>query len=269
MKAVILIAAVVAAQAAAAQQPGPSFEVVSIKRSLSEDTGWRVGAQPGSRWVLVNAAILALVSAAYPADTSEYIGGPEWLRTERYDLTAVAPPGTTTAQMEPMLRALLAERFRFKGHYEMVERPVYHLVLARAGGTPSAGMQRVDLDCEARRNANVRGEKPPELPRRANGQPPCAYSMRYNDSAQILSGGITMATLARTLQGPSGRVVADKTGLDGYYEFTLSFTENPAPDTNLPDVFTALQEQLGLRLAPASGSVRVFVIDEIERPTGN
>jgi uncharacterized protein (TIGR03435 family) len=269
MKAIILVAAVVVAQAAAARQPTPTFEVVSIRPSQSADRGSRVGTQPGGRWALVNGSILALVSAAYPADTSEYIGGPDWLRTERYDVAAVGPTGTTQAEIEPMLRALLAERFRFKGHYEVVERPVYNLVLARADGKLPPGLQAVDLDCEARRNAIVRGEKLPELPRRLNGQPPCAYSLRYADSAQLLAGGITMATLARTLQDPSGRVVADKTGLDGYYEFTLSFTEAPGPNTNQADVFTALQEQLGLRLAPASGSVRVFVIDQIERPTEN
>jgi uncharacterized protein (TIGR03435 family) len=269
MKGVALIAAALVVQATASPQPTPTFEVVSIRPSTSADTGWRVGAQPGGRWVLVNAAILALVRAAYPTDSSEYVGGPDWLRTERYDVTALGPAGTTQADMEPMLRALLAERFRFKGHYETVERPVYNMVLARSDGEMPPGLGKVDLDCEARRDANVRGEKPLELPRRPNGQLPCAYGMRYAESAQISAGGITMATLARTIQAAAGRVIADKTGLDGYYEFTLSFTEQPTPNSNHTDIFTALQEQLGLRLTPALGSVRIFVVDHVERPTEN
>jgi uncharacterized protein (TIGR03435 family) len=269
MKAVVLIAAALVAQTTASPQPTPTFEVVSIRPSRSDDTGWRVGAQPGGRWVLVNAAILALVRAAYPTDSSEYSGGPDWLRSERYDVTAVGPAGTGQADIEPMLRALLAERFRFKGHYETAERPVYNMVLARADGKLPPGLRKVDLDCEARRDANVRGEKVPELPRRPNGQLPCGYGMRYTDSAQITAGGITMATLARTIQSTAGRVIADKTGLDGYYEFTLSFTDKPSPNTDHADIFTALQEQLGLRLAPAVGTVQVFVVDHIDRPTEN
>jgi uncharacterized protein (TIGR03435 family) len=256
---------------AAQQQTSRTFDVVSIRRSTNPDTdnGW--GTRPGGRWVLVNASIMVLVRAAYPTDSSEYIGGPDWLRNDRYDLTAVGPEGTTRAEIEPMLRALLAERFDFKGHYETREQPVYHLVLARQDGKLPSALRSVDVDCDARREATVRGEKVPELPRVANGMPPCAIGLSYADGVTLRSGGRTMNEFAQaTLTSLAERVVVDRTGLQGRYEFDMKFSANPQQaDSSLSSLFTALQEQLGLKLEPARGSVRVFVIDQIERPSEN
>ena len=252
-----------------AQQAPRAFEVVSIRRSTNPDTDWSSGARPGGRWVLINGGILRIIRLAYPAESSEYVGGPEWLRSERYDVTAVGPPGTTRADLEPMLRTLLTERFNFKGHYETPDRPVYDLVLARGDGKLPPGLRRIDIDCEARRDASVRGEKPPETPRPANGAAPCSIQMSYADGARIRSGGQTMAEFGQVLSGLAGRVVRERTGLAGYYEFDMRFTTNPQTDGNDPALFTALQEQLGLKLESARGPVRVFVIDQIERPTEN
>lgn len=252
-----------------AQEGTRTFEVVSIRRSTNPDTDWSSGARPGGRWVLVNGGILQIIRTAYPAESSEYVGGPDWLRRERYDVTAVGPPATTRADLEPMLRALLAKRFNFKGHYETLERPVYDLVLLRAGGPPPAGLRRIDIDCEARRDANVRGAKPPETPAPASGAAPCSVQMSYSDRARIRSGGQTMAEFARLLTGQAARVVRDRTGLAGYFEFEMTFTANPQADGNEPSLFTALQERLGLKLEPSRGPVQVFVIDQIERPTEN
>ena len=266
--ATVLIVAV-STVAAAGQQAERTFEVVSIKRSAADARGASVGVQPGGRFVMVNASILALIGSAYPTDTSEHLGVPDWLNTERYDVTAVAPPGTTRDDIEPMLRGLLAERFKFKAHYETTERPTYDLVLARADGQLPAGLRKVDVDCEARRAASVRGEKVPELPRLANGLMPCSMNMNGADFMTIRSGGMTLANLARSIQGLVGRVIVDKTGLSGVYEFALSFTSNPQPNSDQPSVFTALQEQLGLKLESSRGPVRVLAIDHIERPTEN
>lgn len=254
---------------AAAQEPARTFEVVSIRRSSPDSSGASVGIQPGGRFVLRNASLVGLLGTAYPTDVSEYPGAPDWVMNERYDLQAVAPPGTTRAEIEPMLRALLAERFDFKGHYESPERPIYHLVLARPARGPSAALKRVDVDCDGRRAASTRGDKVPELPRRPNGAVPCGYNMNGGDSLRISSGGMTMATLARSIQGHTERVVVDRTGLDGAYEFALEFASKPGPNSDHVDVFTALQEQLGLKLESARGPVRVLVIDHIERPTEN
>jgi len=253
-----------------AQEPLRAFEAVSIRRSTNPDTDFSFGTRPGGRYVLVNASIISLVRAAYPVESSEYIGGPDWLRNERYDVTAIGPAGTERADIEPMLRTLLAERFHFKGRYETEVRAVYNLVLARGDGKLPPGLRRIDIDCEARRDANVRGDKPPELPRLPSGILPCSIAMSYSDAVTVRSGGRTMAEFAQIpLTAMTERVVVDKTGLEGYYEFEVKFTEKPEADTDLPSLFTALQEQVGLKLESARAPVRVFVIDHIERPTEN
>ena len=259
-----------AAVAAAAQEPARTFDVVSIKRSVPDTrTGSSIGIQPGGRFVMVNGRIAGLISTAYPTDVSEYIGAPDWITVDRYDVTAVAPPGTTRADIEPMMRALLAERFNFKGRYETRQEPVYELVLARPSMPLPSALRRVDVDCDARREAGVRGEKLPELPRLSNGQLPCSMSMNGSDFLKITSGGMTMANFGRSIQSLAGRVILDRTGLEGSYEFTVSFTQNPGPNSEHVDVFTALREQLGLELRGARGPVRMLVIDHIDRPTEN
>jgi uncharacterized protein (TIGR03435 family) len=256
--------------AVSAQGPAPTFEVVSIKRSVPDAAaGSSIGIQPGGRFVMVNGHIAELISTAYPADVSEFIGAPDWVNTDRYDITAVAPAGTARGDVEPMLRSVLAERFKFQGHYETRERPIYELVLARSGDQTPAGLRRIDIDCEGRRNARVRGETVPELPRLPNGLTPCSMSMNGGDALEITSGGMTMSDLGRSIQGLVGRVVVDKTGMKGHYVFTLTFASAPRPDSDHVDAFTALQEQLGLKLESGRGNVRMLAIDHIERPTEN
>ena len=270
MKSCLAIGVACMAAVAAAQEPARTFEVVSIKRSVPDaQTGSSIGIQPGGRFVMVNGRIAGLIGTAYPTDVSEYIGAPEWINVDRYDVTAAAPPGTSRADIEPMMRALLAERFNFKGHYETREQPVYELVLARPSEPLLPTLRKVDVDCEARRAAGVRGEKLPELPRLSNGQTPCSMSMNGSDFLKITSGGMTMASFGRSIQSLAGRVIVDKTGLEGRYEFTLSFTQNPGPNSEHVDVFTALREQVGLELRAARGPVRMLVIDHIDRPTEN
>jgi uncharacterized protein (TIGR03435 family) len=163
-----------------------------------------------------------------------------------------------------MLRTLLAERFKFKGHYETREAPIYHLVLANADGRLGPDMKKLDVDCAARSAARARGEALPELAPLPNRMVPCGMSM---GGGQLVSGGMTMERLAGSIQGGTGRVIVDKTGLAGDYAFTLTYTSKPGPDSDRPSIFTALPEQLGLKLESARGPVRVLVVDNIERPT--
>jgi uncharacterized protein (TIGR03435 family) len=252
--------------AATEAQQSRTFDVVSIKRNTSGEVGGRIGVQPGGRFMMVNMEIRSLIGSAYPTDTSEFVNAPSWIFTEKYDISATAPPNTSRADMEPMFRALLAERFKFKGHYETREHPVYELVLARADRTLPAAVKTLDIDCDARRAASLRGEKLPELAALQNGMPPCSMSM---SGTQLISNGMTMASFARSIQGSTGRVVVDKTGLTGHYAFTFNYTSAQRLDSDIPSVFTALEEQLGLKLQSSRGPVRVLVIDAIERPTEN
>ena len=255
-------------QVAGGAQPSPAFEVVSIKRSSPEATGGRVGAPPG-RFVMVNMDVRPLIGTAYDEDidTSEHVGLPSWTTTERYDVEAKAPDGARPADLAPMVRRLLAERFAFKAHVETRDQPIYELVRVNPDG-PLSGLQRVEIDCEALRTARQRGEKP-ELTRLASGLFPCDMSMRGGAGMEVLSGGMRMSDFARSIQAGTGRILVDKSGLEGYYAFKLAYTGRPSPDSDLPSLFTALQEQLGLRLQSATAPVRVLVVDHIERPTEN
>ena len=258
------IAATVRPGAGEPQSVTPTFEVVSIKRNTENPPRASIGIRPGGQFVMVNMEIRALLGSAYPTDTSEYIGAPDWVLTDRYDIIAKAPEGTAREDMQPMFQALLAERFKFKGHYETREEPIFALVLAREDGRLGPEIQKIDVDCAARTAAARRGESLPPLSTLPNGMVPC--SMKAG-GGQIVSGGMTLAGLARSVQGGTGRVIVDRTGLDGNYAFTLTYTSNPQPDSDRPSIFTALQEQLGLKLESARGPVRVFVIDHVERPT--
>jgi uncharacterized protein (TIGR03435 family) len=267
MKAATVLLVLAMAVTVVAQQP-PSFEVVSIKRSSPDASGGSVGAPPG-RFTMVNMDVRPLIGTAYgdDVDTSDYVGLPDWATTERYDVEARTPDGAKPADIGPMMRTLLAERFAFKAHVETREVAIYELVRVNPDGLPP-GLHKVGVDCEALREARRRGEKP-ELTRLSNGLFPCDMSMRGGAGMEILAGGMTMADFARSIQSGTGRILKDKTGLDGYYSFTLRYTGRPSPDSDLPSIFTALQEQLGLKLESARESVRVLVVDHIERPTEN
>lgn len=256
-------------QAGGAAQTTPAFDVVSIKRSAPNATGASVGSPPG-RFVMVNMDLRPLIGTAYgdDVDTTDYIGLPAWVMAERYDIDARAPQGAKPADIGPMLRTALAERFAFKAHVETREQPIYELVRTNPGGPLSSGLTRVDVDCDALRERRQRGEKP-DLKPLPGGLFPCDMNMRGGAGMEIRSGGMTMAIFARSIQGGTGRIIVDKTGLEGFYAFTLRYTGAPSPDSDVPSLFTALQEQLGLRLQAATAPVRVLVIDNIERPTEN
>jgi uncharacterized protein (TIGR03435 family) len=263
-------AAVIGSVAAlSAQTPAPTapaFEVASVRRSLTADTDVSFGARPGG-WAMTNAAIGVLIRAAYPAQTPELIGAPDWVISERYDVTAKAAGNPPRDQITLMLRTLLAERFKLAAHYETVERPVYALMLARGDGQVAPGLVRSNIDCDAV-NAARREGRTPEGPTPANGAPPCAWSAVFRTSATVRFGGLPLSRLGESVGRPDERVIIDRTGLPGNYEFTLHYSPREAPaDTDPPSLFTALEEQLGLKLVPDRAPLQVLVIDAVERPT--
>jgi uncharacterized protein (TIGR03435 family) len=250
---------------------GPSFEVVSIKRVADVRSQRSVGERPGGQFVLSGMAIAPLIRSAYPADTSDLIGAPDWVSNEVYDVTAKAAGEVSRDQMTAMLQSMLAERFKLTVHYELQERPVYALVLARADGRLGPDLRRSELDCDAIQAARRAGSKEP-YPATSNGAPACGMSMRGEQGMTVLLGARPLSTLAGSLGSGTGRVVIDKTGLKGNYDVTLRYSERPSPNAPLdapPEIFTALQEQLGLKLEPDRAPLKVLVIDRIERPTEN
>lgn len=158
-------------------------------------------------------------------------------------------------------------RFKLLAHQEVRERPTFSLILARSDGRLGPQMRRSDYDCAAVEAANRRNEPAPLA---ANGAPPCGI---VQASGTLRAGGITMGLLSQTLSNALGRVVVDKTGLADSYELTLRYGSQAlggggAAD-DPPAVFTAMQEQLGLKLEPSIAPLAVLVIDRIERPAEN
>ncbi len=275
----------------------PTFEVASVKPNKSGDGFVRFGLQPGGRFNAQNAPFIELLRFAYQVQPFQIEGGPGWMRSERFDVTAkagidVPPAGVGPAPGQPgpiqlMMQALLAERFKLRVHRETKEMPVYALVLARGDGRLGKQIEPSTVDCAAlARGRGVGGPGGPGAPGRggppgppAPGErPPCGMFMGLGS---IAAGGVPMSQVAQTLSQRVNRIVIDKTGLAGNYAFTLEFTPDQLPppgsappgvpvpqiDPNGPSIFTAIQEQLGLKLESQRGPVDMLVVDSVEPPT--
>jgi uncharacterized protein (TIGR03435 family) len=265
----IVLALIVMTAAPIAQQSAePRFEVVSIKRNTSGGPGasFGGGGLTGS-WTMTNGPMASLIGSAYPLQNRETVGMPDWARNERWDVIAKAAIRPTRAEEEAMLRALLAERLQFKAHIEPREEAVYALMVARPDRGLPAGLTRIPIDCATQDAARRRGE-PLTLP---PGVLPCGYRVTgANAGVTLTSTGMTMRQLADFLGGSgAGRVVLDRTGLAGDFALALKY-EPPRTSAGAddgPTLFTALQEQLGLKLEPQRAPLDTLVIDHIERPT--
>jgi len=262
---VTLAVAVCSAASLIAQQP--AFEAAVLRPNRSGDEGTSMGQRPGGQYIMTNGTIALLLQNAFRPENGEIVGAPDWVRSERYDLRATANATTSSDDLRLMLRSLLAERLKLAAHLEPREQPVYFLEKARADGRLGASIERTARDCAACAAASRAGLPTPVLPPPANGAPPCG--MEINDG-DMRAGGVTMDILARNLGRRAGRVVFDRTGMDGFFDLTLNFSREPDPGRpDAPSIFTALQEQLGLKLESGRAPLQTLVIDHIERPSDN
>jgi uncharacterized protein (TIGR03435 family) len=261
---VLLAVTVLGSPFAGAQSADGSFEVAAVRRNTSESTGGGGGPRPGGGYRLTNVTVRSLIALAWKVPSNRVVGGPGWLGIERYDVDARTKEKTANEDLLGMLRTLLRERFKAAVRIEQRELPVYHLVLARADGELGPSLERATIDCtdpEARKKAAANASRPDRIV--------CGFT---DNAGSLEGGGLTMQTLAQILTSPSGRPVIDRTGLVGGYNMTLKWTpalsaDSPASDT--VSIFTAVQEQLGLRLQSATAPLDVAVVDAVERPTEN
>jgi uncharacterized protein (TIGR03435 family) len=260
-----------------AQDKDATFEVASVKVNTSGDGNGNMRALPGGRVAATNMPVRPLITFAYMVAGYQLMGGPGWLTTDRYDLiakleesaVAVQPfiPGSTTPNaMQLALRNLLVERFKLRTHRETREMDIYALVMARPGAGPGPGLKPTVQDCSKAVEAPRPGAPPPGAP----GQPFCGIA---GTPGRLRFGGLPASSFATALSGPAGRMVVDRTGLTGSWDFELTFAvenrggpDTPPADPNAPSFFTAVQEQLGLKLEATKGPVDVLVIDSIEKP---
>ena len=263
-----------------AQAPADAaFEVASVKPNKSGDGRVMLGLQPGGRFNATNVPLRLLLRQAFNVQEFQIVGGPDWLGSDRFDVVAKAPEGEFTAdRMRPMLRSLLAERFQLAVHNETREMPVYVLAKARADGKLGPNMTPAAVDCAAVMRGRRAGGPPP-APSQPGQKVECGFMI---GPGRMNAGGMPMTNLAQSLSPLVGRIVLDKTELTGDYDFELTYSPeglaglppllNGAPppvDPNAPTIFTALQEQLGLKLDSRQGPVDVIVIDRVEQPVAD
>lgn len=225
------------------------FEVASIKAGHSDDHQVDIEIQPGGRFIATNATAKMLITMAYRLKDNQVSGLPAWADAEHFDISAEAGAGAVgrSDEVRAMLRALLVERFGLVFHKETREMPVYTLVVGKNG--PKL--------------------KPASAPRPAADRG--AEQKTSGNRGELEAENLPITGLVDDLSTIVERMVIDKTGLTGSYDFTLRFTPRAgsSEDADAPSIFTAVEEQLGLKLEPAQGPVEMFQVDKLEKPSGN
>jgi uncharacterized protein (TIGR03435 family) len=226
-------------------QEKPAFEAASIHANTSSEIGQSFFDISGAgRLTARNMDVWDLIRLAFGLRDTQMAGGPAWIKSQGFDVQATAS-ATGTAVARPhalqMLQTLLEDRFHLRWHNEMREMTVYALRVGTGG---------------------------PKLAPAKETQP---GRMQMGD---LHVSNMTMESLCQILEHETGRLVIDQTQVKGSYEIKLQWARNaakgaPEPDTSRPSLFTAVQEQLGLRLESARLAVRMFVIDEVQRPSEN
>jgi uncharacterized protein (TIGR03435 family) len=270
-----LLLLVLIASGAEGQGPAdlPAFEVVSIKPRSSDTPVGGVPASP-DRFVRPNVTVAQLIEYAYEVRDFQILGGPGWLRSDRFQVTAKAERAVPQAEQRLMVRRLLVERFGLEVRTETRELPTYGLVMARRDGRLGDKMVPSDRDCEPIINAgNPR-------PRQGDGPPPCAWFVALmNGFARLRLTGIRVSRFAGILEPMAGRKIVDRTNVTGLYDIELDFVPEstllglPIPNatalqqSDIPPLVTAVQDRLGLRLESERGPVDVILVDGVEPPT--
>jgi uncharacterized protein (TIGR03435 family) len=247
----------------------PSFDVASIKRNLSGSEGSRGRIQPGGRVSFTNEPLRRMILDAYQLQDFQLVGGPDWVSTDRWDIVAKAEGDPPISRVVEMMRTLFADRFKLVAHREMRDAPIYALVIGKSDRQLGAQLHPSSTDCAAlAADARTRGGTPPPT---INGRVSCGMN---TNNGYLEANAVTMGVFARRISTIAGRTVVDRTGLTGNFDLTLRWTADassggdrvaPTGDDG-PTFFTAVQEQLGLKLESQRGPVEFLVIESVEHP---
>jgi uncharacterized protein (TIGR03435 family) len=240
-----------------AADANPSFEVATIKPSKPDTPGRLFRIQPG-HFSTINTTLTSLIGFCYGLHPRQIVGAPAWVETQKYDLDG-RPDGEgqpSVEQWKTMMQKLLADRFQLSFHHDKKELPVYALVVAKTGSKVT----------------------------KSDGDPNGAPSLLFRGLGILPVHNATMADFAGVMQSAVlDRPVVDQTGLTGRYDFVLTWTPDetqfaslggapPAPTDKPdapPDLFTAIQQQAGLKFESTKAAVDVMVIDKVEKPSEN
>jgi uncharacterized protein (TIGR03435 family) len=263
----LIIAVVLLSATLAGQQAAPAFEVASIRPSGNTNADERSEVQPSGQFIVTNTRLSDLIRAVFEVQRHELVFGdrlPSWVAAEKWDIIGKGPPITDEVAQRPllfaMMRNLLIERFKLVTRREMRDTPVYALVVARADRSLGPQMRPSAADCAALAAAfKATGA------RQTPDSPVCGLTRLRG---RFSGTGVRLTELARLLVPVAERPVVDATGLTGAFDLDLTFTPVDAPDPTVgASLFTAIQEQLGLRLEPQQAPMNVLVIESVERPT--
>ena len=204
-----------AALAQGKQPTTPAFEVASIKVNTSGSENFGFNARPGGLMVAINVTARQIVTYSYSMQNSRVEGGPDWLDTVRYDITAKSSDAATPDQMLLMFRTLLADRFKLAMHMDARDTPIFALVQARPDGRLGPQLRASSTaDCDAARAEQARGAAIAA----ADGRPVCGGR---TTRGVIMAGAVSMDELARNMSRLVGRAIVNRTGLPGRYDFDL------------------------------------------------
>ena len=269
-------------QAQAQEQTRPAgelaFDVATIKPNTTGRGFERLRFRPGN-FSATGVSLQELMTSAYGLQAFEIFGAPSWATSDRFDIAATMEPSTTPDQNRQLLRALLAERFKLVAHEEHRDMPVYALVMARPDRKLGAQLRAFQGECWDSSKPGPEPEAPtwPQPPSDSSKGPQWCISM--TGVGRISSRGTVLPDLAKVLATFPAvrRRVIDRTGLTGRFDFDMEWTPlataGPAapgvpPDAG-PTLFTALQEQLGLKLESTKETIGVLVIDSVSQPSPN
>jgi uncharacterized protein (TIGR03435 family) len=229
----------------------PDWDVVSVKaRDPNDPSGSQSLGMQGRQFVISNKTVALMLEFAYGVQKKQVVGGPAWIETERWDVAGVPdiPGHTTLKQAQILVRKLLEERFGLKVHRENKELAVYAITVAKGGAKLTKSLADPNNSPDERDNSN-------------GG----IVVMRLTNTS--------MSNFALALFYWLDQPAVDQTGLTGRYDFQLKWTNDesraPTDGSAPPLLFTAIQEQLGLKLDPVKAPVQVLVVDAVERPTAN
>lgn len=237
-----VLAIVATAFHASAQSPR-AFEVASIRRNLSGSMNTQINIS-GGRLTVINGSLKTLIRNAWDLQSFQFAGGPAWLDTDMYDIVATTGRDTPISpdEFRLLLRSLVEDRFHLVTHFETRQTSIYALVIAKGG---------------------------PKLKPDTTHAEPGINTSKNVGAGHMKGTNEPISILAANLGNQLGRIVEDRTGLAGGYDWVLDWDPDPSADSKLPSLFTAAEHQLGLRLEPARGPMDVLVIDRAEKPTEN
>ncbi len=241
----------------------PEFEVASVRANKSGSGSFSVS-MPAGRYETSNVPLREIIRSAFQLKDYQ-IAGPDWIKSEHYDIQAKMPEGSSKDQVYPMIQALLADRFKMQFHRETREMPIYALLVSKAGAHLTPADDSNDRITPAAPTRLSGGGSPSATGAviAPAGAVPGSVPPEMRPTMQNVG---SLSGFADSLSRILDRPVIDMTGLGGRYNIRLSYKKETDPaDDPRPSIFAAVMEQLGLRLESRKGPVEIIVIDSIAR----